>query len=119
MTTSNRTTTARAQLLADRCIGCGACLCRCPENAILNLGPADRSKTHCPEVDGCLNPTDCSRACAEKTIRALREMQGVGPLTDRVQVAIDGDNCTGCRECLRWCPVNAIVMVDVPAPIHD
>lgn len=110
MAQSQKKTVQLAVVDQGKCINCGACLDRCEYEAVLNLGEAKDGG--CKFAGSCEDCPACARACPEKTARMIRDMQGGSIALVRVKVDIDPILCIGCRECLKWCPVNAIEMTD-------
>ena len=108
MSNSSQTTDRVAVVDQQRCINCGFCLDKCEFEAVLNLGEAKDGG--CKFAGRCEDCPACNRSCPEKTARTIRDMQGGTVSLVRVKVDIDPILCTGCNECLKWCPVNAITM---------
>lgn len=102
------------QLFSDNtvCIGCHACEIVCsishftevnPRRARIRIDEETRQGTativHCRQ---CVKPA-CVRSC---TTGALIQDMAIG------RVIIDYDKCTGCLDCTKGCPFNAI-FIDV------
>jgi pyruvate/2-oxoacid:ferredoxin oxidoreductase beta subunit/ferredoxin len=108
-------------LLAEKCVGCMACVSACPDTAILGVVvPA-------PELDGRIEefvaPLNGSAALATATARGhFVDTQKYGEVPARkghargqFGIFVDPVHCKGCAECVEVCGAlghNALVMID-------
>jgi pyruvate/2-oxoacid:ferredoxin oxidoreductase beta subunit/formate hydrogenlyase subunit 6/NADH:ubiquinone oxidoreductase subunit I len=108
-------------LLAEKCVGCMACVSACPDTAILGVVvPA-------PELDGRIEefvaPLNGSAALATATARShFVDTQKYGEVPARkgnargqFGIFVDPVHCKGCAECVEVCGAlghNALVMID-------
>lgn len=94
----------------ERCIGCYSCSLACARLVHKSIS-WKRAGIHIRSSGGlstgfearvCLacNPAPCARACPEG---ALKQKKGGG-------VVLRPEKCTGCGDCARACPVDAIYM---------
>lgn len=91
--------------ISDRCIGCGACAKKCPEEAIEGEIKVrfDIDPYLCKECGTCFD-TCRQAAIIDPDGRPSPERQK----KKAVKARVDADICAGCRTCLLNCPREAI-----------
>lgn len=108
-----------AEVVEDRCVGCGACVKACPRSIIelRNKGPkGKRVYVGCVNKDkGAVARKACNAACI-----GCGKCAKVCPfeaITVQNNVAyIDFNKCKMCRKCVTECPTGAIKDVNFPTP---
>lgn len=98
----------------DLCVGCGACVKKCPRG-VIKLRPQNiKTEVLCVSKDkganvraycknGCIGCSICQKTCTKGAIT----------IQDNVAV-INYDLCNGCAECVEKCPVKCIKISDLP-----
>ena len=103
--------------LAERCVGCGACVVACLDQNDLDPENGERSFRRLIQIEsddpaappvgyvslGCRHCRDaaCLKACPGGAIRREARFGAV---------LIDADQCLACGQCVSACPVQALVM---------
>ncbi len=99
-----------AQVDTRKCVGCGLCSKKCPQN-IIKMAPADIAVyVNCSNHDkgadtkkvcdvGCIACKKCEKSCPAGAIKVENNL-----------AAIDYTKCTGCLECAKVCPTSVIVI---------
>lgn len=96
--------------IAQSCSGCGRCVSICPERAITG----ETGKAHLIDSRLCIDCGACAIVCADEAI--LDEhgvpfaIQGLC-LGTPLRAVVHEESCTGCGECVKTCPLGAIVRV--------
>jgi len=102
-----------AYRIIETCIGCTACVKRCPTDAITG----ERKGLHEIDADLCIDCGACGPVCPTDAI-----YDGVGGQTfmlkkDQRPIAfVYEEACTGCEKCVERCPFDALEMVPVADP---
>ncbi len=91
----------------DTCIGCTACLTKCPTEAIIG----DKKTQHVIIPERCIDCGVCGNVCPVTCI--TDQFDGFVPkkkMTDRPRPVVNLENCTGCEYCVDYCPENVLEM---------
>ena len=111
--------TGLAEVDADKCTACGACVKACPKGLIelRKKMPKNRAVyVSCMNKDkgglvmkackaGCIGCSKCAKACPFEAITVENNL-----------AFIDSQKCKLCRKCVAECPTGAIVAENFPAP---
>ncbi len=99
-----------AYTILDNCIGCTACLKRCPVDAIVG----DHKFLHYIEPDLCIDCGACGIVCPVEAITDAygNVCQFVKARTERPIAVVYEDFCTGCEYCVDACPFGVLAMKD-------
>ena len=76
-----------ADILADRCIGCGSCALTCRDNATTAIHPDESGRIYVVDDSKCFGCALCSSVCPVNAIRYVA-MKGLDDLTDAERNAI-------------------------------
>ena len=97
--------------IVETCIGCTACINRCPTNAITG----ERKLLHVIDPELCINCGACGVVCPDEAI-----YDNEGNLCEMLKPAarpkayVDLQSCVGCEWCVWACPFDALVMGKTP-----
>lgn len=108
-----------AEIIEDKCVGCGACVKACPRSIIelRNKGPkGKRVYVGCVNKDkgavakkacnaACIGCGKCAKTCPFEAITVQNNV-----------AYIDFTKCKMCRKCVTECPTGAIKDVNFPTP---
>lgn len=108
-----------AEIMEDKCVGCGACVKACPRSIIelRNKGPkGKRVYVGCVNKDkgavakkacnaACIGCGKCAKTCPFEAITVQNNV-----------AYIDFNKCKMCRKCVTECPTGAIKDVNFPTP---
>lgn len=98
-----------AHTITGTCIGCTACIRRCPTGAVSGV----RGHTHLIDPDLCIDCGACGIVCAPA---AILDKEGDAcrnfPRKDWPQAVIIEENCIGrgCEQCINICPFDALYL---------
>ena len=101
-----------AAIDSEKCVGCGACVEKCPRK-LIRLLPADRSvfTVGCSSRDrgadaskacgiSCIGCGICAKVCTSQAISVISNL-----------AVIDPEKCTGCGTCAEKCPRHIFIRV--------
>jgi len=109
------------EFLAEKCVGCMACVSACPDTAILGVVvPAPELETRIGDFAGSLNGTGELAATTARSHFADTQKYGEVPARkghERGQfgIFVDPVHCKGCAECVEVCAAlghDALIMID-------
>ena len=90
----------KAVIDTDLCIGCGACVNVCPDQAITlqrELGPVIETKELLMDQDACVQCQVCEENCPKDAIKIEDD-----------EIVLSRDKCILCDVCTTKCPVGAL-----------
>ena len=91
----------------ETCIGCTACLTKCPTEAIVG----ERNMMHVIIADKCIDCGVCGNVCPVTCITDQFDLLVPRKqMTQRPRPVINKDNCTGCVYCVDYCPEDVLEM---------
>ena len=97
----------------DTCVGCTACVARCPVDAI----QGDRKIIHDIDPGICIDCGACAWVCPEDSIH-----DQFGTTVEHVArkawpiAAVDDVHCVGCAKCVDECPYDCLYLVNIEYP---
>lgn len=102
-----------AYKIIETCIGCTACVKRCPTSAITGV----RDDLHMIDPDLCIDCGACGVVCPPEAI--LDDMGDICRTFPRAQAPVAKtieENCigSGCELCINICPFDALSLQDSP-----
>jgi ferredoxin len=102
-----------AYKIIETCIGCTACIKKCPTSAITGV----RNELHNIDAGLCIDCGACGAVCPPESI--LDDMDDVCrtfPRRELPLAKIVEDNCigSGCELCIAVCPFDALSLQDAP-----
>ncbi|HEX9578440.1 MAG TPA: 4Fe-4S binding protein [Myxococcales bacterium] len=99
-----------AYRIIETCIGCTACVKRCPTDAITG----DRKLLHIIDPALCIDCGACGVVCPTNAILdQYGNVQVLLKKTERPIAFVYEQACTGCEKCVERCPFEALEMVPV------
>jgi Na+-translocating ferredoxin:NAD+ oxidoreductase RNF subunit RnfB len=102
-----------AYRIIETCIGCTACVKRCPTDAITG----DRKALHIISPDLCIDCGACGPVCpVDAILDQYGNVQRMLKKTERPIAFVYEQSCTGCEKCVERCPFEALEMVPVSDP---
>ena len=91
----------------DTCIGCTACLVKCPTEAIVG----EQKGMHVIIADKCIDCGVCGNVCPVTCITdQFDHLVPKKKMTDRPRPVVMLENCTGCEYCVDYCPEDVLEM---------
>lgn len=95
----------------EKCVGCGACVRKCPKQIIALIPKNSPIAVHCSNTEkgayanqhcaaSCIGCRQCERACPNEAIHVEDNL-----------VKVDYDKCIGCGACAAKCPHKVITVV--------
>lgn len=90
----------KAVIDSEKCVGCGACVNMCPEEAIAlvrDLGPVIKTKELLVDQETCVQCQVCEENCPMEAIKLEDD-----------KIVISRDKCILCDVCSTKCPVGAL-----------
>jgi len=76
-----------AEILADRCIGCGSCALTCRDNATTAIHPDETGRVYIVDDKKCFGCALCSSVCPVNAVRYV-SMKGLSELSEAERNAI-------------------------------
>lgn len=99
--------------IIETCIGCTACVKRCPTDAITGA----RKGLHIIDPDLCIDCGACGPVCPTDAIYDGDGSQTYMLKKDQRPIAfVYEQHCTGCEKCVERCPFDALEMHPVVDP---
>ncbi len=99
--------------IIETCIGCTACVKRCPTDAITG----DRKVLHIIDPALCIDCGACGVVCpTEAILDQYGNVQSLLKKNERPIAFVYEQACTGCEKCVERCPFEALEMVPVKDP---
>src|SRR5207302_10163774 len=96
--------------IIETCIGCTACIKRCPTDAITGA----RKMLHVIDPDLCIDCGACGVVCpAEAILDGENVVQPMLKKNQRPYAFVDELACTGCNKCEERCPFDCLYLVPV------
>jgi ferredoxin len=96
--------------IVETCIGCTACINRCPTNAITG----ERKLLHVIDPDLCIDCGACGVVCpAEAIYDHANQLTEMLKKNQRPVALVDEKACTGCDKCEERCPFDCLHLVPV------
>ncbi len=93
-----------AHINYDKCVGCGACVARCPQKTIIMEDKPDfKGRVAVIDQEACIGCTICFKVC---------KFSAVNGGTPKEKHSIITDKCVGCGLCAEKCPKKCIKMED-------
>jgi Na+-translocating ferredoxin:NAD+ oxidoreductase subunit B len=94
--------------IIETCIGCTACVKRCPTDAITG----ERKMLHVIDPDLCIDCGACGVVCpAEAILDGEGVVQPMLKKNERPVAFVDEVACTGCNKCEERCPFDCLYLV--------
>src|SRR5438132_12976642 len=94
-----------AYRIIETCIGCTACVKRCPTDAI----SGDRKALHIISPDLCIDCGACGPVCpVDAILDQYGNVQRLLKKTERPIAFVYEQSCTGCEKCVERCPFEEI-----------
>ena len=106
-----------AYSIIETCIGCTACVKKCPVNAITGV----RDALHVIDPELCIDCGACGAVCPpESILDELGDQCRTFPRRELPLAKVIEDNCigSGCELCIHICPFDALSLTDAPNS-HD
>jgi pyruvate ferredoxin oxidoreductase beta subunit len=108
------------QLIAEKCVGCMACVSACPDSAILALVTPERALEPAVEAFATSQPDPESAATSARSHFAATQKYGEVPARKGLDrgafgLFVDPIHCKGCAECVDVCAGlghDALIMID-------
>lgn len=89
----------------DKCVDCGACVAKCPQNTIIiDNKPDFKGRKAIIDEETCIGCTICYKVC---------KFDAVEGGTPKEKHSIITDKCVGCGLCAQKCPKQCIKMEEV------
>lgn len=114
--------------ISPRCIRCDLCFQECPVDSIIPSSSAKKSKIK----DNCVKCEICAQTCPVSCIYVMETKSIINEEDENVEyflkekkvphrllrmenIDIDRNNCGSCGTCTKFCPTNAISLIDKSA----
>lgn len=111
--------------ISPRCIRCNLCVEECPVDAIKPSTSAKKSKIK----DNCVKCEICAQTCPVSCIYVMETSSTINEENEDVEyflkekkvphrilrmenIDINREKCSGCGACIKFCPTNAISLID-------
>jgi len=102
-----------AYYIIETCIGCTACINRCPTDAI----SGERKALHVIDPDLCIDCGACGVVCpAEAIYDTFGNLTEMLKKNQRPYAFVDEKACTGCDKCGERCPFDCLHLEEVNDP---
>ena len=99
--------------IIETCIGCTACVKRCPTDAITG----ERKGLHIIWPELCIDCGACGPVCpVDAILDQYGNVQHMLKKNERPIAFVYEQACTGCEKCVERCPFEALEMVHVKDP---
>ena len=102
-----------AYKIIETCIGCTACVQKCPTQAITGL----RNELHIIDMELCIDCGACGAVCPpESILDEIGDVCRTFPRRELPVAKVVEDNCigSGCELCIYICPFDALSLADTP-----
>jgi len=106
-----------AYTIIETCIGCTACVKKCPTEAITGL----RNEIHIIDSELCIDCGACGAVCPpEAILDDMGDICRTFPRRELPLAKVIEENCigSGCELCINICPFEALSLQDTPNS-HD
>ena len=106
-----------AYKIIETCIGCTACVKKCPVEAISGL----RNELHVIDAELCIDCGACGAVCPpEAILDEMGDLARTFPRRELPLAKVVEENCigSGCELCINICPFEALSLQDTPNS-HD
>jgi ferredoxin len=106
-----------AYKIIETCIGCTACVKKCPADAITGL----RNEVHIIDPELCIDCGACGAVCPpEAILDEVGDICRTFPRKELPVAKVIEENCigSGCELCIHICPFDALSLQDAPNS-HD
>ena len=101
-----------AYTITEACIGCTACVKKCPAGAI----SGEVKKLHRIDAAICVDCGVCGRICPQKSVLDQNGSQCISSKPSQwPKPVVDNKKCMSCNVCIEACPVSCLSLAEATA----